>query len=275
MKKVKLIIAAVAMLSLVSGSAVYAAGFAPGEGLYIGVFGGGGMGVVQAKVTTQGSGVGRHDGGTFETSDGGLGLSGMEYGGMLGYGYKMGDVYAGIEGEWAASNYKFKVTSSVDVELTGGQDRPTIGWWASCGTGCGPEHTITSIEATKDWTGGMFGRLGFYINPDTLLAFKGGVLVSKFEAKLIGSPNYSEDYYGGGPSFGASLESRVADIDPNLSFRIGAVYTDFMTASVFSIGDKEAFQAADRSGHDSEVTGHALSARIGVQYSFFDVNSLF
>jgi len=27
--------------------------------------------------------------------------------------------------------------------------------------------------------------------------------------------------------------------------------------------------------HDSEITGSALSARIGLVYSFFDVNSLF
>ena len=50
MKKVKLIIAAVAMLSLASSSAVYADSFAPGEGLYIGAFGGGAMGIVQPKV---------------------------------------------------------------------------------------------------------------------------------------------------------------------------------------------------------------------------------
>ena len=55
MKKIKLIIAAVAMLSLVSSSAVYADGFAPGEGFYIGAFGGGDFGIAQAKVVTNGS----------------------------------------------------------------------------------------------------------------------------------------------------------------------------------------------------------------------------
>ena len=38
MKKVKLIITVAAMLGLVSSSTVYADGFAPGEGLYIGAF---------------------------------------------------------------------------------------------------------------------------------------------------------------------------------------------------------------------------------------------
>jgi len=275
MKKVKLIIAAVAMIGLFSGSSAHAAGFAPGEGLYIGAFAGGGMGVVQAKVTTQGSGAHNYSGGTFETADGGLGMSGMEYGGMVGYGYKMGDLYAGLEGEMAASDYKFKVTSSVNIELAGGQHGSgAIGGWG-WGNDSGPHHTVTSIEATKDWTGGLFGRLGYYVNPDTLLAFKGGVLVSKFEAKLVGSPSFSENFYGGGPSFGASLESRMSAIDPNLSIRIGAVYTDFLTASVYGIGGKLNTNAPNRSGHDSEVTGHSLSARIGIQYSFFDANSLF
>ena len=134
---------------------------------------------------------------------------------------------------------------------------------------------ITEIKAVKDWTGGMFGRLGFYVNPDTLLALRGGVLVSKFEVSTTGSTNYTEDFYGGGPSFGASLESSITAIDPNLSIRMGAVYTDFLTASVFGIGDNVVRSTADRTGHNSEITGSALSARIGLQYSFFDVNSLF
>jgi len=280
MRKLKLVIAAVAMLSLVSGSAAYADGFAPGEGLYIGAFGAGDMGMTQAKVATQGVSTGggaatalagtRHDGGTFENTDGGFGLSGLSGGGMLGYGYKMGDLYAGIEGEYAAGSSKFKVTSSVDLELQGGQDG------VQC-PGCEATQTITAIEAEKVFTGGMFGRIGYYLNQDTLLSFRGGVLLSKFDVTITGTPGYSESYYGGGPSFGASMESRVSAIDPNLSLRIGAVYTDFLTASVFGIDDNDSLGNSDpdRSGHNSEVTGHGLSARIGIQYSFFDVNSLF
>ncbi len=275
MKKIKLIIAAVAMLSLVSSSAVYADGFAPGEGLYIGVFGGGGMGIVQPKVTTNGNtdtsilhvgdfNAGSAAGGTFETTEGGLGLAGMEGGGMVGYGYKMGDLYAGLEGEMAGGDVSFKLTSASPVMIDGG-----------AGTDGKANKTITSIEATKDWTGGMFGRLGYYVNPDTLLSFKGGVLVSKFDVKSVGSANWSETFYGGGPSFGASLESRLSAIDPNLSIRFGAVYTDFLTASVFGLGSSDSENVANRSGHDSEVTGSAISTRIGLQYSFFDANSLF
>jgi len=196
-------------------------------------------------------------------------LSGAGGGVHVGYGYKMVDLYAGLEGEYAAGEAKFKVTSSIPIELSGGSH--------TCILNCagGPTKTVTSIEATKDWTGGLFGRLGFYVNPDTLLSFKGGVLVSKFEAIMTGSSVFSEEYYGGGPSFGTSLESRVSAIDPNLSVRIGAVYTDFLTANVFGIGGNTANNSTDRSGHNSEITGSALSARIGLQYSFFDVNSLF
>jgi hypothetical protein len=268
MKKIKLLIAAVAMVGMVSSSTASAGGFAPGEGMYLGAFAGFGMGIVQPKVATQGNLFGTtagtisanqhrfHPGGSWDTNEGGLGLAGIEGGGTLGYGYKMGDVYAGLEGEYAAGDVKFKI-SGTDVELSSGD-------------------TITSVEATKEWTGGAFGRLGFYLNDDTLLSFRGGVLVSKFEVKTAGTNHdFSEEFYGGGPSFGASLESRVSAIDPNLSVRIGGVYTDFLTASVFGIGTNTASNRTNYSGHNSEVTGSALSARVGLQYSFFDVNSLF
>jgi len=273
MKKIKLLTAAVAMVGLVSSSIASADGFAPGEGLYLGVFGGGGMGIVQPKVTTYGNTTAtsgadacalgeckdKHEGGTWEATDGGLGLAGIEGGGWVGYGYKMGDMYAGLEGEMAASDTKFKLSGDT-VEFTDGT-------------------TITAVEAEKKWTGGMFGRLGFYVNDDTLLSFKGGVLVSKFEVKTTGSTDYSENYYGGGPAFGASLTSRIAAIDPNLSIRLDGVYTDYLTASVFGIGGNAHSRMPNSTvhtgGHDSEVTGSALSARIGLAYSFFDVNSLF
>ncbi len=269
MKKIKLIIAAVAMLSLVSSSAAYADGFAPGEGLYVGAFVGGGMGIVQPKVATVGGTVNStdmnnhpgHAAGTFEATDGGLGLAGIEGGGMVGYGYKMGDLYAGLEGEMASGDVKFKLTSASPITLSGSVED-------------GNHVTLSSVVAKKDWTGGMFGRLGYYMNSETLVAFRAGVLVSKFDVKTTGSTDYSETFYGGGPSFGASMESKLSAIDPNLSLRIGAVYTDFLTASVFGLGDNVGNSTAT-SGHDSEVTGSALSARIGVQYSFFDVNSLF
>jgi len=274
MKKVKLIIASVAMLSLVSSSAVYGDGFAPGEGLYVGAFAGLGTGLVQPTVSTRGGatntvsgGVGTNADGTMDrysgqVNDGGIGLQGVEGGGMVGYGYKMGDLYAGLEGEMSAGDVTFRVSGD-DIEL-GDQVPGTTG-----------DTTISAIEATKEWTGGMFGRIGYYINADTLLSLRGGALVSKFEVTVSGSTNYTEDFYGGGPSVGASLESRISAIDPNLSLRMDAVFTDYLTANVYGIGGNDPTNAANRSGHDSEVTGSAMSTRIGLQYSFFDVNSLF
>jgi len=96
--------------------------------------------------------------------------------------------------------------------------------------------------------------------------------VSKFDVSYTGG---SEVFYGGGPSVGASLTSRIAAIDPNLSIRIGAVYTDYMTAPVSGIGNANPATTTATSSVNSEVTGSALSARVGMTYSFFDVNSLF
>jgi len=260
MKKVKLIIAAAAMLGLVSSSGVYADGFAPGEGLYLGGFAGVGTGMVQPKVTTNNTsaaGAGTHGtAGTFEAAEGGLGLEGFEGGGWIGYGYKMGDLYAGLEGEIAAGSVEFKLTSDTPVTIHDGT------------ADADDAVTVSEIKAKKEWSGGAFGRLGLYVNPNTLLSFKAGVLVSKFEV-TYGA--LQEEYYGGGPAFGASLESTIASIDPNLVVRMESVYTDFLTvdANVGIGGDAYGGTTA------SEVTGSALSARIGLAYSFFDVNSLF
>jgi hypothetical protein len=61
-----------------------------------------------------------------------------------------------------------------------------------------------------------------------------------------------------------------------LNLRVGAVYTDFLTAPVSGIGnDLNSRGGSTVSGSDAEVTGSSLSARIGLTYSFFDVNSLF
>ena len=269
MKKVKLIIVAVAMLGLVSSSAVYAAGFAPGEGLYIGAFAGVNTGIVQPKIATATAAENlSHPDSTFEAKEGGLALEGMEGGALVGYGYKMGDLYAGIEGEWATANTEFEVTSTaafkVDTDGSG-----------TINTSGEKDHKVltiaagTIVKAEKKWTGGAFGRLGVYINPTTLFAMRGGVLVSKFDVAY--GTAFSETFYGGGPSVGASLESSITAIDPNLNLRIGAVYTDFLTAPISGIGT---MINDGGTGTDAEVTGSALSARIGLTYSFFDVGSV-
>jgi len=264
MKKVKLIIAAVSMLSLVSSSAVYADGYAPGEGAYVGAFFGHGAGFVQAKTTTEASRTtgsihdGVHDnlkyeGITSELSEGGLGLSGIQGGGWLGYGYKMGDLNIGFEMDYAGTDEKFKLTSTTPIELSSGQ-------------------TVSEVSAEIDWIAGVGGRLGYYINDDTLLSFKGGIAASKFKV-VVGSD--SEEFYGGGPRFTAAVDSRIAAIDPNLSLRVEYNYTEYMTAAVHGIGNNNATNATNMQGANSEVSGAHFSGRVGLIYSFFDVNSLF
>jgi len=261
MKKIKLLMATVAVLVLFATPAAYADGFAPAEGFYIGGLFGAGSGMVQPKVETSKVG-GRaccERGGIFEATEGGLGLSGIEGGAVIGYGYKMGDLYAGLEGEWLASDVEFKLTSSIGIDL----NRDSTGAVRT-------DETLTEISAKKTWTGGAFGRLGYYINSNTLFSAKGGVLVSEFDVAYSGSDSQAETYYAGGPAFGLSMDSSIAAIDPNLNLRIGAVYTDFLTASVQGIG-------TESGGGDvnSEVTGEGLSARVGLTYSFFDASSLF
>jgi len=260
MKKVKLIIAAVAMLGVVSSSAAYADGFAAGEGLYVGGFVGSATGMVQPKVTSSSTET-EDTSGTFEATEGGLGLAGIEGGAYVGYGYKMGDFYAGLEGESAWGDVEFTLTSTFGVDIG-----------SSCPTQCTEISSITEVKAKKDWTSGLFGRVGYYLNPSSLLSFKGGVLVSRFDVSYNGVSPQSETYYAGGPSFGVDLESQLAAIDPNLSVRVGAVITNFLTAPISGIGTNT---GGGDSLVDSEITGEALSARLGIQYSFFDVNSLF
>jgi len=140
MRKVKFIIAAASMLVLVSGSAAYADGFAPGEGLYVGFFGGHGAGNVTAKATVNEKIVDSGDAtGNKTTSvdltDGGIGLSGAIGGGWLGYGYKMGPLYAGFEWDFSAGGEKFEATCTGN----GCRQGPAVGTAAPT--------SITSVSA--------------------------------------------------------------------------------------------------------------------------------
>jgi hypothetical protein len=269
MKKIKLIMAATAMLCLTASPAVYADGFAPGEGLYLGAFVGHAAGHVSAKVVTKdNSGIqnGGRDGTTstttIEINDGGLALNGMEGGGWVGYGYKMGDIYIGFEGDFAGGGGKFEITSSDGIQVR--KDTQNV---AATGGGSG-RIDITKASAEMQWSGGAAGRLGYYVNPDTLFTVKAGISAAKFDVEYGAN---SESFYGGGPRFGAALESRLSAIDPNLSVKLAANYVDYLTAPVSVIGSIK----GGGSDVNSEVSGAAYNARLGIQYSFFDVNSLF
>jgi len=254
MKKVRLVIASVALLSLVSSSAVHADSYAPGEGLFLGAFVGHSAGHVASKVVAADDDPGADT--TIDIKDGGIGLNGIEGGGYLGYGYKMGDLYAGFEWDYAAGGAEFEISSSKALVIVNNADAS------------GKSGDLTKVTAETKWSTGGGGRIGYYMNADTLLTFKGGIGVSKFDVQWGTS---KESYYAGGPRLGGALESRLSAIDPNLSLRMSWDYTDYLTVPVSGIGTEK----SNGNNLDSEVTGAMYQARIGVQYSFFDVNSLF
>jgi len=272
MKKIKLLIAAMAMVGLMSSSIAYAGGFAPGEGLYVGVFGGVSTGIVQPKVAvTDNVKLNSADGTdtTYEVKEGGLALTGIQGGGWLGYGYKMGDFYIGWDMDYAGSGEEFKLTSDVGVEVDDSDGA----------------LTITEIKAERKFRGAGAARIGYYINDDTLFTVKGGIHASEFSIN-DGSGN-SEDVYAGGWGAGVSLESRIAAIDPSLSIRLEATYDDYLTAPISGIGSSGNGQGTSITGlnrigvatgghsNNIEITGSGTNLRLGLQYSFFDVNSLF
>ena len=238
--------------SLVTGSLTPAKASAPGEGAYVGAFVGFGTGLVSGKVEsfTTVQGAGRR--GTFENDRGGvLGLSGIQGGGWLGYGIKTADdLYFGLEITAAASDEKVELTSSVGLQDDDGTE-------------------ITSASAKRNFTTGGALRVGYYVNPDTLFALKGGVAVSTFDVK-IGAQ--SEDYWAGGPQVGGSIETRLSKVDPNLSIKLEYTYTNYLTADV--IGFDSIGRAGGPTGNNSEITGEDSAGRIGIQYSFGSLPSL-
>ena len=233
--------------SLALGSTAEADGTSPGEGFYAGAFVGHGTGIVQADVTSNATGRGAGRRGTFESERGGIGLSGIQGGGWLGYGLKTADdLYFGFEISGAGSDEKIELTSSVGLQDNDGT-------------------SITSATAKRNWVAGGALRVGYYVNSETLLSFTGGVAVSQFDVE-IGSD--SETHYAGGPQVGAQVETRLSKVDPNLSLRMEFVYTNYLTADINGlngVGDEESKATGLGS---SEITGHDSAGRIGVTYRF-------
>ena len=218
---------------------------APGEGAYVGAFVGFGMGVLQAKVQTlPNSKV--LEAGTYETDRGGLGLEGIQGGGWLGFGLKTADdLYIGLEISGAGSDEKIELTASPGIK----QEQAS-------------GEVITTMTAERNWTAGGALRVGYYVNADTLFALKGGVAVSQFDV-TIGSSK--KTYYAGGPQIGASIETRLSKVDPNLSLRIEYAFTDYLTAD---IQGHDGLSDGSGAGNNSELTGYDSAGRVGVQYSF-------
>ena len=225
------------------------AGQAPGEGFYTGAFVGHGSGIIQPKVTI----LDADDGGaqgtssqTFDTDRGGLGLSGIQGGGWLGWGMKTADdVYFGAEIHFAGSDEKIELTSSADLSAPADNS-----------------GSVTSATASRNWVGGGAARLGYYVNKDTLFALSGGVAISQFDVDFGSS---SATYYAGGPQVGASIETNLSKIDPNLGLRMEFAYTNYLTADIN--GQNDANGKASKN-NDSELTGTDSAGRIGITYRF-------
>jgi hypothetical protein len=248
MNKSKLL-AVIAMMfaaTLLITSNSIAAEPAPGEGFYTGAFLGYGSGLISADVTSIArAGGGLNEDATFKSDRGGLGLSGIQGGGWLGWGMKTADdLYFGAEISGAGSDEKIELSSTVAIKDDDGVT------------------DITSMSAKRNWVAGGAVRVGYYLNTSTLFSLTGGVAVSQFAVK-IGSDK--ETYYAGGPQVGAQLETQLSKIDPNLSLRMEFVYTDYLTADISGmdgVGD-------GTSGvNNSELTGSDSAGRVGIVYRF-------
>ena len=248
-----LVFAFVTLLSLGPVNQAQSADLSPGEGGYVGAFLGFGAGVLQSKVV--GRTINEQTTRTlnFETDRGGLGLEGIQGGGWLGYGLKTADdLYVGFDITGMASDEQIKLTTDAIHAEDEAENEAT-------GT------AITSITAKRKWSAGGALRVGYYINPDTLFALKGGIAVSEIETTMGGK---TKDYYAGGPQFGGSIDARLSKIDPNLSIRMEAVITDYLTADILGGGDDGVGRTTGDTGYDAELTGVDVAARIGVTYNF-------
>jgi hypothetical protein len=244
-KKTIFFAAAMLVASIVAAPNAKADGLAPGEGFYAGAFVGMGMGVLQADVTSSTVNDNTIKNNTYDIDRGGIGFSGLQGGGWLGWGMKTpDDLYVGGEITFLGSDEKFELKSSSGISQ--GDDGVNI----------------TSITAKRNWSGGGAVRVGYYVNADTLFTLKGGVAVSEFDVDLGVT---SESYYAGGPQMGASIETRLSKIDPNLSLRIEGVVTDYLTADFLN---SSGGGIGAGSSYAAELTGTDMASRIGVQYSF-------
>jgi hypothetical protein len=252
-----IIFTATLMLTLcfIATPKVKAGDLAPGEGAYLGAFVGFGMGVIQADVTsaaTTDADSGRsRAANTYETDRGGFGLEGIQGGLWAGYGVKTADdLYFGFELTGAGSDEKIELTTSDGIKA-GNEDESVFA-------------NITTISATRMWSAGAAARVGYYINKDTLFAVKAGVAVSEFDVDIGDS---SEQYYAGGPQFGATIDSRISKIDPNLSIRMEFVLTNYLTADVLG-RNGQGTRSTGGTGYAAELTGLDTAGRVGVTYNF-------
>ena len=218
------------------------------DGAYVGIQGGYGAAIVDAQMSDNdgagGAGNGTQD---WSFSEGGIGLDGGSYGAFMGYGFRMGSFYAGAEVNSNWSSLEFDPgTITVDPDDFAGDNNGTGG------------STITSASAELEYTAGVSGRLGFYINPSTLFVLNGGLSGSQFE---VAWGKNSESYWDPGTSYGLGIESTLFD---GVAVRLNWTYTDYYDAEVFGIGS-----ITEKPGNVSvEIQPTMSVAHLGLMYTF-------
>ncbi len=246
MKKRNSWVMALAAAALFIGAQTAQAG-SVADGAYVGIQGGYGAAVVGATTTdNDGAATTRSsDSQAFTMLDGGIGMDGGSYGAFMGYGFRMASFYVGAE---VTSNWS-------DMEFNPGAftiDPDSKGTNGTAGS------TITGGKASLEYTAGVSGRLGFYLNPSTLFVLNGGLSGSQFEVTWDGQ---SEEYWDPGASYGVGIESTLFD---GVAVRLNWTITDYYDAEVFGIG-----ALTEKPGNVSvEIQPSMSVAHLGLMYTF-------
>ena len=231
-------------LLFVGTQTVQAGSSAVGDGGYVGVNGGFGTAIVSSSGSMNHTNVGAAVAG-WDIADGGIGMDGASYGAFMGYGFRMGSFYAGaeVDGHW--SDMKFD-PGTISVQEGGGGGSGSI------------TRTVTSASAELEFTGGVAGRLGYYVNPSTLFSLNGGLVGSQFDVSWGGT---AEEYWDPGARYGVALESSLFD---GIAVRLDWSITDYYNAEVFGIGS-----VVEKPGSVSvEIQPTMSVAHLGLVYTF-------
>ena len=243
MKKRNSVIVALVAAVLFVGAQTAQAGTV-GDGAYVGINGGFGTAVIDASTSTNHTDASSAVA-AVNISDGGIGMDGASYGAFMGYGFRMGSLYVGaeVDGHW--SDIKFD-PGTISVQEGGG------------GGSGSATRTVTSASAELEFTGGVAGRLGYYVNPTTLFTVNGGLVGSQFDVSWGGQ---AEEYWDPGARYGVALESALFD---GIAVRLDWNITDYYDAEVFGIGG-----VSEKPGNMSvEIQPTMSVAHLGLVYTF-------
>ncbi len=172
----KLILAASTALTLAALSGAAQAQSLGFDGFYAGIAAGGVASTIELDNTVPGFGRNSTD----------IGLKGVTGGAFLGYGFKMTNVYIGIEGEYDVSNAEHRTTS--------------FGF---------------NVDVNREQALGGAARLGYFFGRDTMLYGKVGYSYAQFEVESLG---FRERKWNGGLKVGGGMEHAIT---PNVLARIG------------------------------------------------------